>query len=149
MTGVSTESKPKSGAAADQPLRVLLGKLGLDGHTRGVQAVAGLLRDGGMEVIYTGLRRTSQQVAEIALQEDVDVIGLSFMSGSHLELTEDLFAMMKERRIEDIPVVIGGVIPDQDVQPLLDMGVKAIFPTGSTGDEILACFRNVARKGKT
>jgi methylmalonyl-CoA mutase C-terminal domain/subunit len=131
----------------EAPLRVLLGKLGLDGHTRGIQSVAGVLRDGGMEVIYTGLRRNSAQVAEIALQEDVDVIGLSFMSGSHLELTEDLFAMMKERNIADIPVVVGGVIPRNDVQTLLDLGVRAVFPTDSTGEEILACFRKVAHRG--
>ena len=130
-----------------EPLRVLLGKLGLDGHTRGIQSVAGLLRDGGMEVIYTGLRRTSAQVAEIALQEDVDVIGISFMSGSHLELTEDLLDMMKQLRIADIPVVIGGVIPRDDAQKLLKMGVKTVFPTDSTGEEILACFRGVARRG--
>jgi len=140
------ESKFDAASPRKRPLRVLLGKLGLDGHTRGIQAVAGLLRDGGMEVIYTGLRRTSQQVAEIALQEDVDVIGLSFMSGSHLELTEDLFAMMKERGIDDIPVVIGGVIPRDDIQVLLGQGVKAVFPTDSTGEEILACFREVARR---
>ena len=141
------DSRPDATPAHQAPLRVLLGKLGLDGHTRGIQSVAGMLRDGGMEVIYTGLRRTSAQVAEIALQEDVDVVGLSFMSGSHLELTEDLFAMMKERDIADIPVVVGGVIPRNDVQTLLDMGVRAVFPTDSTGEEILACFRNVARRG--
>ena len=141
------ENRPDTAQSHAAPLRVLLGKLGLDGHTRGIQSVAGVLRDGGMEVIYTGLRRNSAQVAEIALQEDVDVIGLSFMSGSHLELTEDLFVMMKERNIADIPVVVGGVIPRNDVQTLLDLGVRAVFPTDSTGEEILACFRKVAHRG--
>ena len=141
------EHRPDTAQSHAAPLRVLLGKLGLDGHTRGIQSVAGVLRDGGMEVIYTGLRRNSAQVAEIALQEDVDVIGLSFMSGSHLELTEDLFVMMKERNIADIPVVVGGVIPRNDVQTLLDLGVRAVFPTDSTGEEILACFRKVAHRG--
>jgi methylmalonyl-CoA mutase cobalamin-binding domain/chain len=84
-------------------------------------------------------------VAEIALQEDVDAIGLSFMSGSHLELMEDLISILREKGIAEIPVVVGGVIPPDDAQALLDQGVKAVFPTGSTGKEILACFHNIAR----
>lgn len=97
-----------------------------------------------MEVIYSGLRRTPQEVAEMALQEDVDAIGLSFMSGSHLELTEDLLSIMRNKGVSDIPVVVGGVIPPDDAQVLLAQGVKAVFPSGSTGEEILSCFRSVA-----
>ena len=123
------------------PIRVLLAKVGLDGHDRGVKVVARALRDGGIEVVYTGLHRRPHEVVEIALQEDVDAIGLSILSGAHLTLVPRLVALMRERGLDDVALLIGGVIPDEDVAALKDLGVAAIVGQEATPDEIVAIVR--------
>ena len=118
-------------------IRVLVAKPGLDGHDRGAKIIARVLRDAGMEVVYTGIRQTPEMIVEAALQEDVDVIGLSILSGAHMELFPQIFAGMKARGMEDVVVVAGGIIPDQDRAALLDMGVKAVFGPGTPTAEIV------------
>jgi len=113
-------------------LRVLVAKPGLDGHDRGVKVVARALRDAGMEVIYTGLRQTAEMIVAVAIQEDVDCIGLSVLSGSHLEYAEEVLDELRRRHASDIPVVIGGIIPRHDVPLLEQMGVRGVFGPGSS-----------------
>jgi methylmalonyl-CoA mutase C-terminal domain/subunit len=115
----------------EKRIRVMVAKPGLDGHDRGAKVVAQALRDGGMEVIYTGLHRTIDEIVNIAIQEDVDVIGLSIMSGAHLPICQKLVEKMKEKKIEDMMVVIGGVIPKRDMRLLQEMGIEGIFPSGT------------------
>ena len=122
-------------------IRVLVAKPGLDGHDRGAKIIARVLRDAGMEVVYTGIRQTPEMIAEAALQEDVDVIGLSILSGAHLELFPQIFEGMNARGIEDIVVVAGGIIPDKDRAALLDMGVKAVFGPGTPTTDIVEFVR--------
>ncbi len=121
----------------DRRLRVLIAKPGLDGHDRGAKVVAHALKDAGMEVIYTGLHQTVDQIVNAAVQEDVDVVGLSILSGTHMPICEKLLAKMAEKGIPDKMVVVGGVIPDDDVEKLQHMGVKGIFPNGTTFDTIV------------
>ncbi len=128
-------------------IRVLVGKPGLDGHDRGAKVIALALRDAGMEVIYTGLHKTLEQIVATAVQEGVDVVGLSIMSGAHLPICRRLLELMRSEGISDIPVVVGGVIPQQDLPKLQAMGVKGIFPGGTPFDEIVAGIRRVARTG--
>ncbi len=116
-------------------IRILVAKPGLDGHDRGAKVVAQALRDAGMEVIYTGLHQSVDQIINSAIQEDVDVIGLSVMSGAHLPICEKLMKKMKEKKAEDIKVVIGGVIPKRDISVLQKLGIKGIFPGGTPFDE--------------
>jgi len=118
--------------------RVLIAKPGLDGHDKGAKIVALALRDAGMEVIYSGLHQTLDQIIETAIQETVDVIGLSIMSGAHLPICEKLIVMMKENGLETIHLTVGGVIPYQDIPKLKKMGVAAVFPGGVTFEEIVA-----------
>lgn len=118
-------------------IRVLVAKPGLDGHDRGAKIVARALRDAGFEVIYTGLRQTPEQVAEAALQEDVDVVGLSILSGAHMRLAEEIMKLLKEREMPDVLVVLGGIIPKEDYEPLKKLGVKAIFGPGTPTSEIV------------
>ncbi len=127
-------------------IRVLIGKPGLDGHDKGAKTVAMALKEAGMEVIYTGRRQSVDQIVNTALQEGVDVIGLSILSGVHLEITEELMAKMKEKKVEGIPVVIGGVIPKKDIPALKKMGVKGVFPIGSTFNEISQGIKEIANK---
>lgn len=122
-------------------IKVLVAKPGLDGHDRGAKVVAQALKDAGMEVVYSGLHRTVDQIIHIALQEDVDVIGLSVMSGAHLPITEKLIKKAKEEGIGDKMVVVGGVIPARDVQKLKDMGAKGVFPGGVSFDEIVGFLK--------
>ena len=122
-------------------IRVLVAKPGLDGHDRGAKIIARVLRDAGMEVVYTGIRQTPEMIAEAALQEDVDVIGLSILSGAHLELFPQIFESMNTRGMEDIVVVAGGIIPDKDRAALLDMGVKAVFGPGTPTTDIVEFVR--------
>ena len=119
----------------EKKIRVLVAKPGLDGHDRGAKVVAQALRDAGTEVIYTGLHQTIDQIINTAIQEDVDVIGLSVMSGAHLPICEKLMKEMKKKRIDDIMVVIGGVIPKRDIPHLREMGIEGIFPGGTSFDE--------------
>lgn len=115
-----------------RPIRVLIAKPGLDGHDRGAKVVAHALRDAGMEVIYTGLHQRLDSIVQAAMQEDVDVIGLSIMSGAHLPICKKLMAMLLEKELADKLVVVGGVIPKKDIPALKDLGVAGIFPGGTS-----------------
>jgi methylmalonyl-CoA mutase C-terminal domain/subunit len=119
----------------EKKIRILVAKPGLDGHDRGAKVVAQALRDAGMEVIYTGLHQTIDQIVHTAIQEDVDVIGLSIMSGAHLPISEKLVKKMKEEKIEDILLVVGGVIPKRDISLLQKMGIEGVFPGGTPFEE--------------
>jgi methylmalonyl-CoA mutase C-terminal domain/subunit len=122
---------------ADTRLRVLIAKPGLDGHDRGAKVVARALRDAGMEVIYTGLHQTPEMVAAAAVQEDVDVVGLSIMSGAHTHLVPEIARLLKEKNAADIPIVLGGIIPQDDFEPMQKAGVKAIFTPGTSLGELV------------
>lgn len=124
-------------------IRVLVAKVGLDGHDRGVKIVARILRDAGMEVIYTGLRQTPQMVVATAIDEDVDVIGLSMHSGAHLTLAPKVVELLAEEQAA-IPVVVGGIIPEQDIQTLLDAGVAEVLHPGASAEEVASTVRAVA-----
>ena len=117
-------------------IRVLVGKPGLDGHDRGAKVIARSLRDAGMEVVYTGIRQTPEMIVEAALQEDVDVIGLSILSGAHMELFPLIFKGLERNGMDDVVVVAGGIIPGDDRNALRDMGVKAVFGPGTPTHEI-------------
>ena len=121
----------------DRKIRVLVAKPGLDGHDRGAKVIARALRDAGMEVIYTGLRQTPEQVMSAALQEDADVIGLSILSGAHMHICPRLMQLLHEKGMDDVLVVVGGIIPDVDVPRLRDIGVKGIFLPGTPMQEIV------------
>jgi methylmalonyl-CoA mutase cobalamin-binding domain/chain len=131
-----------------QPIRVLVAKVGLDGHDRGAKVVARVLRDAGMEVVYTGLHRTPEQVVSAAVQEDVDVIGISLLSGAHMTLVPRLLELLKEQEAEDIAVVVGGVIPDEDVEELKKLGAAAVFLQDTTPETIVSRMRDIAGKRK-
>jgi len=120
-----------------RPPKVLIAKPGLDGHDRGAKIIARALRDAGMEVIYTGLRQTPEMIAESALQEDVDVVGLSILSGSHMTLVPAVRKAMNTSDLQDIPIVVGGIIPDKDRADLLALGIHAVFGPGSGTKEII------------
>jgi methylmalonyl-CoA mutase, C-terminal domain len=126
----------------EKRIRVLVGKPGLDGHDRGAKVVAQALKDAGMEVVYSGLHRTVDQIIRIAIQEDVDVIGLSIMSGAHLPIAEKLIGKAKEAGIGNKMVVVGGVIPTGDIQKLKEMGVKGVFPGGVPFSEIVEFLKD-------
>lgn len=129
-------------------IRVLVAKVGLDGHDRGVKIVARTLRDAGMEVIYTGLHRTPEEVVDAAVQEDVDVIGISILSGAHMTVFRRLLALLAAREATDIMVVGGGVIPDEEVAELKELGVKEIMLQDSPPEAIVAMIRRiVAERG--
>lgn len=122
--------------------RILVAKVGLDGHDRGVKVVARILRDAGYEVIYTGLFQTPETVAAAAADEDVDLIGLSMLSGAHMTLAPLVVAQLAARGVE-IPVVVGGIVPDPDVAELLDAGIAAVLTPGATADEVVATVQRV------
>ncbi len=126
-------------------LRVVIAKPGLDGHDRGAKVIARALRDAGMEVIYTGLRQTPEQVVSAALQEDADVIGLSILSGAHNHIAPRLMELLKQKGLEDVLVVIGGIIPDVDIPKLKEIGVKGIFLPGTPMQEIIDFINAHAR----
>jgi methylmalonyl-CoA mutase C-terminal domain/subunit len=117
--------------------RVLIAKPGLDGHDRGAKVVARALRDAGMEVIYTGLRQTPEQISAAALQEDVDVIGLSILSGAHLPICQKLVDLLRARGVTDVPIFVGGIIPTQDIPELKKMGVSEVFLPGTTLQQVV------------
>ena len=130
-----------------QKLRVVIAKPGLDGHDRGAKVIARALRDAGMEVIYTGLRQTPEQIVSAALQEDADVIGLSILSGAHNHIAPRLMALLKEKGLDDVLVLIGGIIPDVDVPNLKEIGVKGIFLPGTPMQEIIDFITTHVRQG--
>ena len=119
-----------------KPIRVLIAKPGLDGHDRGAKIIARALREAGMEVVYTGIRQTPETIADIALEEDVDAIGLSILSGAHMELFPSIFERLKLNEMDEVVVVTGGIIPEQDRAALREMGVRGIFGPGSSTAEI-------------
>jgi len=129
---------------SEKHIRVLVAKPGLDGHDRGAKIVARALRDAGMEVIYAGLRQTPEMVVAAAVQEDVDVIGLSIHSGAHNYIVERVIELLKEEEAEDVLLVVGGIIPERDVDRLRALGIDAIFPPGTTTTEIIDFIRERA-----
>ncbi len=133
----------------ERPIRVLVGKPGLDGHDKGARVVALALRDAGMEVVYTGLHRTPEEIVAAALQEDVDVIGLSMLSGAHVPLTEAVRAQMTAAGLTDAVLVAGGVIPERDVPALSRHGVDAVFPVGTPLEAVVTRIRELvaAKRG--
>jgi len=130
----------------ERKIRVLVAKPGLDGHDRGAKVVARGLRDAGMEVIYTGLHQTAEMIVNSAIQEDVDVIGLSLLSGAHMTLFTDVAELLKQKGMDDILVVGGGIIPEDDIKPLRDAGIRGVFGPGTPLDDIVAFIKgNVKR----
>ena len=129
----------------ERKVRVLIAKAGLDGHDRGAKVVAAALRDAGMEVIYTGLHQTPENIVEAAIQEDVDVIGVSLLSGAHMAIFPRILELLRERGAEDIAVIGGGIIPEDDAAELKKMGVKEIFGPGTPTDQIVEYVRNLSR----
>ena len=127
--------------ADDRKIRVLVAKPGLDGHDRGAKVIARALRDAGMEVIYTGLRQTPEMIVSAALQEDVDVIGLSILSGAHNAIVPRVTDLLKQNKMDDVLLVVGGIIPDQDFPRLKEAGVKGIFIPGTPMDDIVKFIR--------
>lgn len=121
----------------NRPIRVLVAKVGLDGHDRGARIIATTLRDAGMEVIYTGLRQTPEMVVNTALQEDVDAIGISILSGAHMTVFPKVMALMKEKGMDDVLVTGGGIIPEQDMETLNKSGVGKLFPPGTSTQDIV------------
>jgi 2-hydroxyisobutanoyl-CoA mutase small subunit len=128
----------------DRPIRVLIAKVGLDGHDRGAKVVARCLRDAGMEVIYTGLHRTPEEVVASAVQEDVDVLGISLLSGAHMTLVPKIVELMRQARADDVRLVVGGVVPDDDVPALRAMGVADVILQDTPPDEIVARVRGLS-----
>ncbi len=126
---------------AERPIRVLIAKPGLDGHDRGAKIVARALRDAGMEVIYTGIRQTPEMIAEAAVQEDVDVVGLSILSGAHLDLFPRIVQLLKQKKMDDVLLVCGGIIPDEDTAALKQMGFAGAFGPGTSTQELTKFIR--------
>ena len=126
-------------------IRVLVAKPGLDGHDRGAKVIARALRDAGMEVIYTGLRQTPEMIVHAAMQEDVQVIGLSILSGAHMGIVPRVLELLRENRMEDVAVIVGGIIPDEDSNELKKLGVAAVFPPGSSLERIVTFIRSAVR----
>ena len=125
----------------DRRIRVLIAKPGLDGHDRGAKVIARALRDAGMEVVYTGIRQTPEMIAEAALHEDVDVVGMSILSGAHMALFPRVMDLLHQNDMSDVVVVAGGIIPDEDVPALEEMGVRGVFGPGTPTDEITNFIR--------
>ncbi len=131
-------------AMAERPIRVLIAKPGLDGHDRGAKVVAHALRDAGMEVIYTGIRQTPRMIAEAALQEDVQVVGLSILSGAHLELFPRVLDELRSRGVDDVLLFAGGIIPDVDIPSVKEMGFAAVFGPGTDTNDIIDFVKRLA-----
>ena len=127
-----------------RPIRVLIAKPGLDGHDRGAKVIARALRDAGMEVIYSGLRQSPEQIVAAAIQEDVDVVGLSILSGAHNVLFPEILALLRERGGEDILVVAGGIIPEKDIAPMKALGIREIFLPGTSTQTLVEYIRGAA-----
>lgn len=138
-----------SNAVPEKKIRVLVAKPGLDGHDRGAKVVARALRDAGMEVIYTGLRQTPEMIAEAALQEDVDIVGLSILSGAHMALAPRVMELLKHNGQTDVKVFIGGIVPDEDVPRLMELGITGVYGPGALTEDIIKDIRNAVQKKKT
>lgn len=126
----------------DRRIRVIVAKPGLDGHDRGAKIVARALRDAGMEVIYTGLRQTPEQISNAAVQEDVDVVGISILSGAHNTIIPRICQLLRDAEMQDVLVIVGGIIPDEDIPKLKDAGVAAVFQPGASTQEIVDFIRS-------
>ncbi|NLX62126.1 MAG: cobalamin B12-binding domain-containing protein [Tissierellia bacterium] len=126
----------------DRPIRVLVAKPGLDGHDRGAKVIARALRDAGMEVIYTGLRQTPEQIVQAAIQEDVDVVAMSILSGAHNHLFPKVVNLLREEGVDDVLVIGGGVIPDEDMPGLKEAGIEEIFTPGTSTKEVVEFIKN-------
>jgi len=133
----------------ERPIRVLVAKVGLDGHDRGAKVIATSLRDAGMEVIYTGLRQTAEMVVSAALQEDVDAIGISILSGAHMTVFPKIIQLMKEKGMDDVLLTGGGIIPEEDVETLNKLGVGRLFAPGATTSEISGYIRDWVDKNRS
>jgi len=133
-------------SASQRTVRILVAKPGLDGHDRGAKVIAHALRDAGFEVIYSGLHQTVEQIIATAVQEAVDVVGLSIMSGAHLPISQKLMKGLKDKGLNDVAVVVGGVIPHRDIPALKDLGIDGVFPGGSALDSIVAGVRRAAEE---
>jgi methylmalonyl-CoA mutase, C-terminal domain len=131
---------------AEKKIRVLVAKPGLDGHDRGAKVIARALRDAGMEVIYTGLRQTPEMIASAAIQEDVDVIGLSILSGAHNVLCSELTKLLRDKGVDDVSIVIGGIIPEADIAGLHEIGIAGVFPPGTSTRQVVDFIRELAQK---
>ena len=131
----------------EKKIRVLIGKPGLDGHDRGAKVISRALRDAGMEVIYTGLRQTPEQIVTAAIQEDVDVIGLSILSGAHNHLFPEILRLLSEREGGDIPVFAGGIIPEDDIAGLKKLGIREVFLPGTNTDDVVRFIRDAVKNG--
>ena len=131
----------------DRKLRILVGKAGLDGHDRGAKIIARAFRDAGFEVIYTGLRQTPESIVHAALQEDVDVIGLSVLSGAHMTLCPRIMDLVRKEKLDDVLVIVGGIIPDEDVAKLKELGVGEVFLPGASTEDIVEYVKGHVRKG--
>ncbi len=138
-----------SNSSYKRPIRVLIAKVGLDGHDRGAKVIATSLRDAGMEVIYTGLRQTPEMVVNAALQEDVDAIGVSILSGAHMTVFPKIIALMKEKKMTDVLLTGGGIIPETDRTILQEMGVGNLFPPGTTSTDIATYIRDWVAANRT
>src|SRR6476469_4382740 len=130
----------------NEKIRVIVAKPGLDGHDRGAKVIARAFRDAGFEVIYTGLRQTPEQVVNAALQEDADVIGLSVLSGAHMTLCPRIMELMKKEGLDDVLVLVGGIIPDQDIPALKKSGIAEVFQPGASTEEIIEYVRKFVRR---
>lgn len=133
----------------NRPIRVMVAKVGLDGHDRGAKVIASALRDAGMEVIYTGLRQTPSMVVNSALQEDVDAIGVSILSGAHMTVFPKMLKLMKEKEMNDVLLTGGGIIPENDMNELRDMGVGELFPPGTTMETISTYISDWVKKNRS
>lgn len=132
-----------------RPLRVLVAKVGLDGHDRGAKIIATALRDAGMEVIYTGLRQTPEMVVNAALQEDADAIGISILSGAHMTVFPKIIKLMKEKQMDDVLLTGGGIIPEEDMKTLNEMGVGKLFPPGTPTSDIAKYIQDWVKENRT
>jgi len=143
-----SSQQPQGRNNGQRPLRVLVAKVGLDGHDRGARVIATALRDAGMEVIYTGLRQTPEMVVNAALQEDVDAIGISILSGAHMTVFPRIIALMKEKGMNDVLLTGGGIIPEDDRHQLQGLGVGELFPPGTPTADIAGYIRNWVRENR-
>ena len=139
---MKTSATPMSAPSTSQKIRVVVAKPGLDGHDRGAKIIARALRDAGMEVVYTGLHQTPEQIVETVVQEDADAVGLSVLSGAHMTLFARLAELLRERGVDDVVVFGGGIIPDEDIGPLQAKGVKGIFTPGTSTEQVVAWVKS-------
>jgi len=145
---IGTATASNSGHASRQKIRVLLAKTGLDGHDRGLKVVAMFLRDAGMDVVFLGLHCTTETIVRAAIDEDVDVIGLSSLGGTHIAHSRELITQLQNQGLGDLPVVIGGTIPVEDIPALKNLGIRDVLRPGTPREEIVSSFEQLSRAGK-